>query len=186
MTLSEALQTIIAALDEAGLAYMLTGSFAGAYYGVPRSTQDIDIVIEGAAPQLRKFVEGLPASRYYSDLEAAINAQRRESMFNIIDVTSGWKIDMIIRKSRDFSREEFARRRPASLQGVQLFVASAEDLIVAKLEWAKIGHSQRQIEDAGVILRVQSTLLDRSYLEKWASVLGLEREWEAVRRMAES
>ena len=93
---------------------------------------------------------------------------------------------MIIRKSRDFSREEFARRRPASLQGVQLFVASAEDLIVAKLEWAKVGHSQRQIEDAGVILRVQSTLLDRSYLEKWASVLGLEREWEAVRRMAES
>jgi len=185
MTLSEALQTIIAALEEAGLAYMLTGSFAGAYYGVPRSTQDIDIVIEGAAPQLRKFVEGLPASRYYSDLEAAMNAHRRESMFNIIDVTSGWKIDMIIRKSRDFSREEFARRRPASLQGVQLFVASAEDLIVAKLEWAKIGHSQRQIEDAATIVRLQGDSLDFSYIEKWVHSLSLDGEWHAARAIAE-
>jgi len=81
-------------------------------------------------------------------VDAALDAYKREALFNVIDLKTGWKIDMIIRKSRAFSREEFNRRRQLTLQGVSLFVASAEDVIIAKLEWSKLGQSQRQIEHA--------------------------------------
>jgi len=76
-------------------------------------------------------------------------------LFNVIDLASGWKIDLIIRKSRAFSQEEFHRRQRVDLQTLSLYVASAEDVVVAKLEWSKLAQSQRQIEDVAGILRVR-------------------------------
>ena len=93
----------ITALDRAGIAYMLSGSFASAYYGAPRSTQDIDLVIEATPARLRALVQGLPSDEYYADLDAALEAYKRQSIFNVIDLATGWKIDLIIRKSRAFS-----------------------------------------------------------------------------------
>jgi hypothetical protein len=98
-------------------------------------------------------------------------------LFNVIDMKTGWKIDMIVRKSRAFSQEEFGRRRPLDLQGVSLFVATAEDVILAKLEWSKLSQSQRQIEDAAGILSIHWHSLDRAYLEKWIRQLALQNEW---------
>ncbi len=163
---------------------MLSGSFASAYYGSPRSTQDIDLVIAATPEQLRAFAANLPSGEYYADLGAALEAYKRESMFNIIDLESGWKIDLIIRKSRPFSREEFGRRQLVNVQGTSLFIASAEDVVVAKLEWAKLAQSQRQVEDAAGILRIRWASLDRSYLEKWTRELELTTEWNAARLMA--
>jgi hypothetical protein len=159
MSFLEVFQRITTALDQAGIAYMLTGSFASAHYGAPRSTQGIDLVIEATATQLRTFVQNLSAKEYYADLDAALEAHRRESLFNVIDLTTGWKIDLIFRKSRLFSREEFSRRQLVDLQGLRLFVASAEDGIVAKLEWAMMAKSQRQIEDVAAILRLRVEVL---------------------------
>jgi len=163
---------------------MLTGSFASAYHGSPRSTQDIDLVIASTPAQLRAFVGGLPRGEYYADLDAALEAQKRESMFNIIDLKSGWKIDMIIRRSRAFSQEEFERRQRAIVQRNALFVATAEDVVIAKLEWAKLAQSQRQVEDAAGILKIRQDSLDHAYLEKWIRDLGLTKEWNEARRLA--
>ena len=184
MSAPEVLQRITAALDQAGIAYMLTGSFASAHYGVPRSTQDIDLVIAATVAQLTTFVQNLPSHEYYADLEAALEGYRQESLFNIIDLATGWKIDLIFRKSRLFSQGEFARRQQVNLHGLRLFVASAEDVIVAKLEWAKLAKSQRQIEDVAAILRLQWDALDRSYLEGWISELELKAQWIAARSAA--
>lgn len=122
MSLPEVFRRITAALEQAGVAYMLTGSFASAHYGAPRSTQDIDLVIEATVPQLRSFAQSLPSGEYYVDLDAALEAHRRESLFNVIDMTTGWKIDLIFRKSRPFSREEFNRRRLVEVQGLPLLL----------------------------------------------------------------
>jgi len=184
MSVSEVFQRISSALNQAGIGYMLTGSFASAHYGAPRSTQDIDLVIEATPAQLRKFIEALPNSEYYADWDAALEAYNRQSMFNVIDLATGWKIDLIIRKSRAFSQEEFRRRQRVSLHDVLLFVASAEDVVVSKLEWAKLAQSRRQIEDAAAILRVRWDALDHSYLAKWIDGLELKREWDDARRMA--
>jgi hypothetical protein len=107
-----------------------------------------------------------------------LEAHERRSLFNVIDSATGWKIDFIIRKSRAFSEEEFGRRRLFDIEGTSLFVASAEDVIIAKLEWSKLSKSQRQLEDVAAILRVRFERLDHSYLEKWIAELGLRGEWK--------
>jgi hypothetical protein len=186
MSFPAVLQRVTSALEHAGIAYMLTGSFASAYYGSPRSTQDIDLVIAATPEQLRTFIESLPSGQYYADMDSALAAHKHESMFNVIDMQSGWKIDLIIRKSRAFSQEEFGRRQQVTVQDVPLFVASAEDVVIAKLEWAKRAQSPRQIEDAAGILKLRWELLDLKYLEGWIGQLGLAAEWTEARRRAET
>lgn len=184
MSVPDVFQRITTALDQAGIGYMVTGSFASAHYGAPRSTQDIDLVIEATPAQLQAFIEALPSKEYYADLAAGLDALQRQSLFNVIDLATGWKIDLIIRKSRPYSQEEFRRRQRVNLHNVSLFVASAEDVIISKLEWANLAESRRQIEDVATILRVRWDSLDHAYLEKWIAELGLKEEWGEARRAA--
>lgn len=179
MTAADVLGRLIAALDQAGIPYMLSGSFASAYYGTARSTQDIDLIIEATPGKLESLARELPTGEYYVDLNAALEALRRQSLFNVIDLKTGWKIDLIIRKSRPFSEEEFGRREQVELQGVRLFVATAEDVILSKLEWAKHSQSQRQLEDVSALLRSRQNL-DRRYLRKWIQALQLSAEWKSA------
>jgi hypothetical protein len=184
MNAAEVFQRITTALGQAGIPNMLTGSFASAYYGAPRTTQDIDLVIEATPDQLQSFVRLLPSAEYYVDLDAALEARRQESLFNVVDMATGWKIDLILRKSRPFSQEEFRRRKSVHLQGLDLFITTAEDAVISKLEWARRARSQRQIEDVAAILRARWELLDQSYLEKWIVELGVIDEWNAARLAA--
>jgi hypothetical protein len=176
MSVSEVFHRITSALGEAEVAYMLAGSFASAYYGRPRTAQGIDLVIAATADQLRTFVQFLAKDQYNVDLDAALEARKHQSLLNVVDRATGWKIDLIIRKSRPFSEEEFRRRKLVNLQGSPLFVASAEDVVVSKLEWAKLAQSQRHIEDAAGILRMRWDSLDRAYLERWVWELKIETE----------
>ncbi len=177
MSAAEVLRKITATLERAEIEYMLSGSFASAYYGAARSTQDIDLVIEATPAKLGKLIETLPANEYYVELNTALEAYRRRSMFNVIDLIGGWKIDLVIRKDRAFSEEEFRRRQPANLHGVSLFVASAEDSVISKLEWAQLSDSGRQVDDVARILRLRWEALDHAYLEKWIAELGLQKPW---------
>ena len=145
----------------------MTGSFASAHHGAPRSTLDLDLVIAPQPEQLGNFVRLLPNDKYYVELEAALEACAHQSMFNVIDIATGWKIDLIVRKSRPFSREEFERRELVDVQGLQLFVASAEDIVIAKLEWSRMAQSQRQVEDVAAILKLKWNSLNKTYLDKW-------------------
>lgn len=117
MTLADLFGRIVAQLEAIGIPYMLTGSFATAFHGRPRATQAIDFVIAPTSDQLQALVRRLPPDQYYADEAVALEALRAESQFNVIDLATGWKIDFICRKSRAFSRTEFDRRRPASVEG---------------------------------------------------------------------
>jgi hypothetical protein len=176
---------VTGALDQAGIPYMLTGSFASSYHGAPRATQDIDLVISATPEQLRTLVGLLPKQEYYLDAGAALEAQRQQGQFNVIDLATGWKVDLIIRKLRPFSQEEFDRRTVVDFMEMRLTLATAEDVLIAKLEWAKLGESQRQLEDAAGILRARSGELDQAYLEKWVRELQLNEQWEMACRLAE-
>jgi hypothetical protein len=68
---------------------MLTGSLASAYYGAPRSTQDIDLVIAATPVELRWLAQFLPSDKYYVDLDAALEAHKRQPMFNVVDLVTG-------------------------------------------------------------------------------------------------
>lgn len=170
--------------DKAGILYMLTGSWASNYHGAPRATADIDFLIAASTAQIRELLSLLPSSEYYFDLPTAIEASQRRSMFNIISDNTGWKIDLIFHKPGLFNDEKLRRRIKVELEGVPVFVATAEDVILSKLEWAKIGESLRQIEDAAGILKVGGDELDRTYIEKWVDQLGLTEQWKAANKAA--
>jgi hypothetical protein len=113
-------------LDGAGIPFMIAGSFASTVHGLPRTTQDLDLVIDPpSAAEFDALLASMPAGTYYVDGDTARDALRRRSMFNVIDLASGWKVDLILRKNRPFSREEFARRVRVTVLGVATFVASA-------------------------------------------------------------
>jgi hypothetical protein len=139
-------------------------------------------VIAATPQQLQTLIRGLPSGEYYAGLDAALEAFMRESMFKVIDSRANWKIDMIICKSRAFSQEQFGRRQRLSLQGISLSVASAEDVILSKLEWSGLSQSQRPTEDAAGILKIQRSSLNLPCLEQWIHELGLEKEWEDALR----
>ena len=141
------LARVMAALGRAGIPSMLTGSLAAAIHGHPRATQNIDIVIEATAEQLHDLAAALEGDDIFFDLGSTLDACARQSMTNLLDNATGWKVDLIFQKSRAFSRSEFGRRVATAIDGIPLHVASIEDLVLAKLEWAKAGESARQIED---------------------------------------
>jgi hypothetical protein len=179
--LAKALHTMAEQLDTAGIPFMLAGSFASTYHGHPRTTQDIDMVIDPTRDALQRFVDSLPADRSYVDRTTAIEAFDQRDMFNVIDLETGWKVDLILRKARPFSRSEFERREAVEWMGVRLFVVTAEDVILSKLEWARLsGGSERQMRDVAGVLQVHGDRLDLAYLERWLDVLAVRDLWDQV------
>ncbi len=180
----ESLAMIIEVFDEAGVSHMLAGSFASSHHGVPRSTADIDLVVEVDDAAFDRLLDTLDTSRFYVPIETAHRERRSGGQFNLIDMRTGWKIDLIFRRDRPFSRVEFERRHQATVAGVQTYIASAEDTILAKLEWGAASASERQWRDVVEILRARSGHLDDTYLDRWAPELGVEAELARARHAA--
>ncbi len=184
MSVRDVLENLRRALEEAHVAYMVTGSFASSVHGVPRATQDIDVIIEPTRDQLVALMGKFGEPVYEADQEDALDALRRRSMFSVIDRRGIWKIDFIVRKDRPFSKREFGRRTKIDILGISLYAATAEDILLAKLEWAKLGESERQIRDAAGIIRIQGPKLDVDYVERWAAALDIEDQWHSARDQA--
>lgn len=173
MTERELLEQVARRLREANIPFMVVGSVASSYHGEPRVTHDIDLVVDSSLERLLQFVDSFEPPFYVSDV-AARQAFARHSLFNVIHPDCEYKADIIVRKNQDFDREEFARRRPASIWGVEVDVATPEDVVLAKLQWARRTDSQQQLRDATMVAVVQGANLDLPYLHKWAVALGLE------------
>lgn len=185
MTLAGFLRSVVEILDAAQVPYMLTGSLAAAYYATPRATQDVDLVVSPEAASLNRVVDGLLEAGYYVDREAALEALRTRGQFNAIDPDSGWKVDLLLRRERPFSLAEFDRRGTASLLGVEVSLASLEDVLISKLEWAKLGDSELQRRDVVQLLDRAAERIDLEYVERWVEELGLGTEWDGVRSRTE-
>lgn len=180
------LERLVRLLDDAGVPFMIAGSFASAAHGMPRTTQDVDVVIDPpSAEALEELIRAMQSETYYVDADTARDAMRRRAMFNVVDQASGWKVDFIFRKNRAFSRGEFARRTQLPLLGVPVYAASAEDTVISKLEWSvQSGRSERQRRDVAGIVATMGDQLDRAYIERWVRELGLEEEWSEAQRTA--
>lgn len=180
MSLSVFLDRIVGILEDQHVGYMVTDSLAAACHGAPRATQDVDVVIEVTESRVSTLASAFGAAGYYVSEEAAKRAVTSRGQFNVIDARTGWKADLIVRKDRPFSRSEFERRRPMTVTGRDLFMVSAEDLVIAKLEWARLGESDRQLRDVAGILDVQGDDLDREYMLRWIKALELDDLWSSL------
>lgn len=169
----ESLDRVIRLLDEAGIPYMVAGSVGSSVHGRPRATEDADIVIDPTEEQVTCLLALLEQGYYVSDA-VALDAFRRRTMFNVVDLGGGWKVDLIIRKERPFSLQEFQRRRRLDEMGSQMWIVSPEDTILSKLEWIKGRESDVQYSDALGVAIAQWRNLDQAYLRRWAGELDIE------------
>lgn len=173
----ELLASVVSVLDECHVPYMIVGSFASNLHGMPRATQDADIVVEIDDKKIDCLASKL-GTDFYFDAIAAKKALYFQSMFNAIHFGSGFKVDFLTRKGRDFSREEFKRRNSDNLAGRPCFFASPEDTILSKLEWSRKGQSERQFLDAVNVIKLQRDRLNFEYLRHWAAVLAIQDLFE--------
>lgn len=181
MTQEEILRGALVLLDELGVEYMLTGSFASNIYGRIRSTFDADVVVVLKPAQLERLVAALGPD-YYVDNVTLSEAREAGDKLNALHRPSGLKLDFFLAKTtRD--REALARRRTVLLSGAPISVIAPEDLILAKLLWAQEGGSARQVEDARGIVEVLRAELDTEYLRLKARENGLEMGVEQVLRV---
>lgn len=170
MTEQELLVDCLRRLNREGVAYMLTGSMASNAWGIPRSTHDLDFVIQLPPSEVSKFVAAF-RSDYYIDEAAVRAAYQPPHQFNAIDQRSALKADFWLLKPVPFEREMFRRRVKDTAFGEPCWLATAEDVVLHKLYWNTISPSDRQLGDAAGVVSVQRAQLDLEYLRHWAREL---------------
>jgi hypothetical protein len=186
MSQSELLKRVIQTLESAGIQYMITGSVASSLQGQPRSTHDIDMVIAVQRSKAHDLAEASPSLDFYLDEHSILDAIGRQSMFNLIDLETGDKVDFWILTDEAFDRSRFSRKVTEKFMGIQIQVSSPEDTILAKLRWAKLcGGSEKQFVDALRVYEVQGRNLDVGYLERWVKKLDIEPLWKRLMDEAE-
>ena len=163
------------ALERAGVGYFLGGSLASSLQGEPRSTNDVDLVVDLAERDVARFVAAL-GSDFDVDEAALREAARARSSWNVLYLPLVTKIDLFVLRDAPFDASEFSRRRPVEVrEGRTLFVKSAEDTVLRKLLWYRSGGgvSERQWRDVVEVLRQSRAVLDAAYLDLWAARLDL-------------
>lgn len=162
----EVLKDITRRLHSAGIEYMMTGSMALAVYATPRMTRDIDIVLYISMQKAATLVN-MFADDCYIDEQSVHVAIRDKGMFNIIHNESLMKIDCIVLKEDEYSQVSFTNRRNVHIEDAVISVIAPEDLILAKLIWAKKSGSELQLRDVHQMLTGVENL-DHEYLHHWA------------------
>ena len=166
---------VTAVLEELGIPYFIAGSLASTIYGMVRTTQDSDLVAEMRREHVESFVHALEGE-FYLDEDMITDAVTQHTSFNIIHRANMFKVDVFVPQVRPFLKEQLSRARRqvlATEPRAEAMVATAEDTLLAKLDWYRMGGegSERQWRDVLGILEVQAGSLELDYLHKWAKEL---------------
>ena len=171
-------QFLAEVLEKLGVVYWIGGSMASSTYGMPRSTQDVDLVADLKEEHIDDFVAALE-NDFYIDRLAVRRAVSSQRSFNVINLDSMYKADIFVLGSTPYAQAEKARRRLDPLGNwpgaPTAYFCSAEDIVLQKLVWFRKSNGvlTRQLEDVRQVLKVQANALDFSYLHRWAAELGV-------------
>lgn len=170
-------------LQTLGISHFVTGSQATIVYGEPRFTNDVDIVLELTVDRVPDFLRSFQRDDFYLSESAVRSAVERRGMFNLIDSTSGGKIDFVVAKNSDFDQSRFARIRKLEFSPTEMvMLASPEDVILKKMQWFKKDQSDRHVRDILGVLRIQNDSIDFPYIESWLEKLAVTEIWQLIRR----
>lgn len=163
------------ALEQIGIPYALGGSLASSLHGVMRSTLDADILADMQIEHIPALIAAL-SKEFYTDDEMMKDAINHRSSFNLIHYETAFKVDIFIRKLRAFDQMQLARRKRSVIATdpeESVYVVSPEDIVLAKLEWYRLGGetSDRQWRDILGVLKTRAGELDLDYLREWAAEL---------------
>ena len=164
-------------LDLLGVPYVIGGSVASIIHGTIRTTMDVDIIADLRPDHISSFLTPLQQD-FYVDEHTVRQAIGRQSSFNLVHLTTMFKVDVFILKERSFDRQQIARRVAANIRADSdriIWVLTPEDVILAKLDWLRMGGgtSEQQWRDILGVMKSQQETLDFSYLQKWAEELNV-------------
>lgn len=148
---------------------------ASNFWGIPRTTHDLDFVIQllpATVPRLLRAFRG----GFFLDEQAVRAAFKPPFQFNAIDERSALKVDFWLMKPAAFDQSLFSRRKKVVIFGETAWIATAEDVVLHKLVWHRITPSERQLGDAAGVVAVQGEALDKRYLRRWAKELNVATE----------
>lgn len=186
MSQQELLKKVISVLEGAKIDYMVTGSLVSSLQGEPRSTHDIDLIVSIKKESIDDLVKGFSSPEFYLEEKSIVEAIERKSMFNLIDVNEGDKVDFWILTEEAFDKSRFSRKYVEKVFGIKMKVSTPEDTILAKLRWAKLsGGSEKQFIDALRVYEVQFRNLDLNYLDLWADRLDVADLLKRLQKEAE-
>ncbi|MEA5573867.1 hypothetical protein [Calothrix sp. UHCC 0171] len=163
-------------LESVNIPYYVSRGVASSIHGEPRSTRDLDLVIEIQRDQINLLVTTLEAAGYYCPEKGAVEdlQQGRDRMLNITHTETIANADLYVTDTSAFAASQMARRRLLDVEGMPNFwLISPEDLLLQKLVWGRGSQSQKQWRDVLGILKLQADFLDYGYLTEWAENLGL-------------
>ena len=181
MSQQELLTVVTQTLTNLGIEFMLSGSHASSLQGEARATHDIDLVVRLSLSDVEPLFLAFQDERFYLSKSAMTDAIQKKRMFNLLETTSGEKVDFWVLTDSSFDLSRFSRRQKFDLGESIVDVSSPEDTIIMKLLWCKqSGGSEKQFNDVLRIYELQSDLLDDSYLQKWVNELDVKDFWQRV------
>jgi hypothetical protein len=159
---------------------MLVGSMASNFWGIPRSTHDIDFVVQYDAKDVDTIVNLFEDEFFIQEISVR-SALKPPFQFNALDNRSALKVDFFRLAGDAYEMERFARRQSVTILGQSAFLAMPEDIILHKLRWHTISPSDRQLSDSVGILAVSGDLVDNDYLDRWANQIGVSDLLQQIR-----
>jgi hypothetical protein len=175
VNITDVLLHVVRVLDGLGVPYVVVGSLASSARGLPRTTNDADIVADLGREHAGPLADAL-GTEFYVDQDAIERAVARHRSFNAIHRDSGFKVDVFVPPPDGFGRQQLARRSPEHIDpagALTVCVATAEDVVIAKLDWYRASgcQSDRQWRDLVGVIKVQGPAIDCEYLRRWAAQL---------------
>jgi hypothetical protein len=183
---ADLLRYLSAMLQRLGLRHFITGSTTTIFFGEPRFTNDIDVVVDLPEHRLAEFLAAFPEDSFYVSEEAARAALAQRGQFNIIHPESGLKIDVMVPSDTPYNRSRFERAVRVTPGDYEAFFASPEDAIIKKMQYYLEGGSDKHLRDIASMLKIMGGRIDRTYIAQWSARLGLDELWRQITERADS
>jgi hypothetical protein len=180
MTSEEATAAVIDALNALAVPYMLVGSFSSNYYGIPRSTQDADFVLQLGTTPISDLAQRL-APAFRLDPQMSFETITGTLKY-VLQATDGlFLVELFLLSEDAYDRERFTRRRRVRILERDGWIPTAEDVVITKLRWALQAQRPKDRQDVRNVLAVQGERLDWNYIHRWCGQHGTRTLLDEVR-----
>lgn len=180
MTSDEAAAAVIDALESLRVPYMLVGSFASNYYGVPRATQDIDLVVQARGETICAVAKEL-GPRFRLDPQISFETVTATSRLVLYVSQIPFEVEFFLLSDDAHDQQRFARRQRVVLLNRQTFLPTVEDMIITKLRWWMEARRTKDLDDARGMIAVQGSRIDWAYVDEWCDRHGTREILENLR-----
>ena len=175
-------------LNQAGIRYVVTGSVAAIFYGEPRLTHDVDLVVFLKKIDISRLAHIFPSSDFYvpsTDVIAVEASREQRGHFNIIHIDTGFKADIYLTGRDELNAWAFRGKRSVRFEGETVVLAPPEYVIIRKLEFYREGGSEKHARDIRSMLALSGDQMDRAALNQWIQRQGLQAQWSEVQHTPE-